>query len=714
MACFIDVVVSGITGDCSNTNIGQFQIEIAGSAPDYTIGWLSPALGNIPLGVGVTSYTASGLSGGTYIFEVVDSCVPPNYFPVNIFISTGSCVNISNIENTTCGFDNGSLTATTTNFYGLGSFYLYDYLSNLITSGDSVSNDFVFNSLSAGTYYIVANDGGGCTGKSESCIIKSSTTMDFGFYVIDNAGCGIDSGAIYITGLTGVSPYTYLWNDGSTTSFLTGLTNGGYTVTISDSIGCVITKTTNVNFVPNVGIAGIITTNPSCFSADGTVNVYVTGGTAPYYFSGTNGTTYITFANNYTFTGVSAGIFGVKVTDAGLCNDYQATSLITPNSFSVVSVTTTNSTCNNSSGSLSLTLFGSSTPFTLALVDGLGNTTTVVISSYNYTFNNLVSDTYTLYVTDGGPCVFSNTYVISNTNLFSLSASTTGTTCNNSDGSLTVYISSGGTPPYTIGLNGSLTTGVLTSAFTYTNLSSGSYSVSVTDNNICQQNLPILITSSSNVDFVLTTNSPITGNTGVISVLITDGEPPFNLTWSSNVPSGQTGTTITGLTAGTYSLTITDDNGCVQTRSTDLIGVVIFSSYEVFNLCDSDLSNSGEIIKKGPQQMLFEGFFDLTSGDTGCVLNSANWEIITNISGMSSSTLFYVSTSLVDFPSDNVVFETIKNNLESYSGIDDVTLDPIENKISIKTICNPPEYLIGGTVLVEIKITYSINCITCS
>lgn len=714
MSCIIDITISGITGDCSNTNSGQFQIEIAGTAPDYTIGWLSPALGNIPLGVGVTSYSISGLSGGTYSFEVVDSCVPPNYFPINIFISTGSCVNISNIENTTCGLNNGSFTATTTNFYGLGTYYLYDNLSNLIISGDSVSNEFEFNSLSAGTYYVVADDGGGCTGKSESCIIKSSTTMDFGFYVIDNAGCGINSGAIYITGLTGVSPYTYLWNNGSTSSFLTGLTEGGYSVTITDSKGCILNKVTNVNLVPNVGIAAIITTNPSCFSADGTVNVYVTGGTAPYYFSGSNGTTHITFANNYTFTGVSAGIFGVKVTDAGLCNDYQATSLLTPNSFSVVSVTTTNSTCNNSSGSLSLTLFGSSAPFTITLTDSLGNTTSNVISSYNYTFSNLASDTYILTVSDGGPCVFIDTYTISNTNLFSISATTTGTTCNNSDGGLTVYISSGGTPPYTIGLNGLLFNGVLTSAFTFTNLSSDSYSVSVTDNNFCQQTIPILITSSSNVDFVLSTNSPIIGTTGVISALITDGEPPFNINWSSNVPSGQTGTTITGLTAGTYTLSITDDNGCVQTRTIDIVGTVLFSSYEVFNICNSDLVNSGEIIKKGPQQMLFEGFFDLTSGDTGCILNTANWEIVTNLSGISSTTLFYVSTSLTDFPSDDVVFDTIKTKLESYLGIDDVLIDPIKNKITITTICNPPEYLIGGNVLVEIKITYSINCITCS
>ena len=122
MSCFFDIVITGITGDCLNTNSGEFGIVISGSAPDYTINWLSPALGTIPLGVGVNDYNINGLSGcGTYIFEVIDSCVPPNYIPMSIYISTGSCVNISSIDNTTCGLNNGIITATTSNFYGIGN-----------------------------------------------------------------------------------------------------------------------------------------------------------------------------------------------------------------------------------------------------------------------------------------------------------------------------------------------------------------------------------------------------------------------------------------------------------------------------------------------------------------------------------------------------------------------------------------------------------------
>ena len=72
MSCFLSYT-SSITGDCSNTNLGAFTIEIDGTAPDYTIQWLSPTTGSTSLGVGVTSYTQTNLSAGTYSFNVVDS-----------------------------------------------------------------------------------------------------------------------------------------------------------------------------------------------------------------------------------------------------------------------------------------------------------------------------------------------------------------------------------------------------------------------------------------------------------------------------------------------------------------------------------------------------------------------------------------------------------------------------------------------------------------
>ena len=99
MSCFLSYT-SSITGDCTNTNLGAFTIYIDGAAPDYTIQWLSPTTGTVSLGAGVTAYTQTNLSAGTYSFNIIDSCLPTNTsLPVNIYISSGTCVSITNIEN---------------------------------------------------------------------------------------------------------------------------------------------------------------------------------------------------------------------------------------------------------------------------------------------------------------------------------------------------------------------------------------------------------------------------------------------------------------------------------------------------------------------------------------------------------------------------------------------------------------------------------------
>ena len=141
MACSLSYIPS-ISGDCSNTNSGAFSIDIFGSAPDYTIQWVNPASGTTALGVGVTAYTETNLSAGTYTFNIIDSCSPNTVLPVNIYISSGTSLSIDEVTNTLCGEDNGSLTATTSNLYGTASFYLYDNTDGYLTSGSSFDNSF--------------------------------------------------------------------------------------------------------------------------------------------------------------------------------------------------------------------------------------------------------------------------------------------------------------------------------------------------------------------------------------------------------------------------------------------------------------------------------------------------------------------------------------------------------------------------------------------
>jgi uncharacterized protein (DUF2141 family) len=502
--------------------------------------------------------------------------------------------------------------------------------------------------------------------------------------------------------------------NGETTPSITGLSDGSYSVIVTDDLGCTTSVGAIITSVPNLTTTVITDVQPSCFSSDGEASIYITGGTAPYHLQASNGDIIITFATSYTFTGLSAGFFTVTTTDAGLCQDFKGTTLVTPSSISVVTVNTTNSICNNSGGEISVSIFGGSAPYTYTLTDSLLNTTSFVqpILNGGVTFNGLTSGTYTLTITDSiGICPYSQSVTINNTVLYTLTTTTTGTTCNNDNGVVTLTISSGGTAPYTYQINGqSVITNSL--SYTFTNLPAGNYTASVTDFNLCQQVEPFTIDSSSNVNFILNGINPI-GSNGEIETFITSGEPPFTLNWSPNV-NGQTGLTVTNLSAGTYTLNITDASGCTQERSITLFGLNLFSSYEVFNICNDDLTNNGQLIKKGLKQMLVEGFFDLTSGDTNCILNSAIFEAEVSVDGVVQTNIFYTSSGITDFPSDNLFFDTVETLLLTYPNIESVIIDVANGNIKVSTLCNPPITIMDATVIVDVKIYYDISCVSCT
>ena len=719
MSCgVVSVYNFSVTGDCSNTNSGVVYFELSGGSAPYTVSEITTT-GLLPTSAVTTSYSFSGLSADTYSVQIVDSCLTAYTFNLNIPISSGTCVSIQS-QNTLCNNPNGIITATTQNYYGNGSFSLYDINNNLISSVSSVGSSFVFNALSADTYYVIGDDGGGCTGRSQSCIIKSSTTFNYGFYVINDASCipGTGSGKIFITGQTGNPPYVYSWSNGQTGSTITGLTQGTYFVTATDSTGCSFSSSQTVNTVPPPNIVSFTTIAPSCFGNDGEVEVLVVGGTSPYYFSGSNGTVGITFADTFVFTGLSSGVLTVTVTDAGLCTDTDSVTLITPNGFSVVSISTTNSNCNNNDGLVSVEV-NSGTPsgtFTYTLIDSSGNTISTDTSGTIYQFPPVSSGVYTIEISDG-ICTFTGTTTVSNTNLYTISASTSGTTCGFDNGVIQIIATSGGTLPYTYEITGQ-PVGFIS---TFNNLAQGFYNITVTDASGCQQFETVYVNGSSSLYFDLFVSQPLFGNDGEISTLISSGEPPFTLNWSSNV-NGQTGTTVTGLTAGTYSLQVIDDNGCVLTKTIPLIGTTQYSTYQSYNICSQDFVDTGVLGKRGILQMLYEGYFDLTSGDTNCVLNSAVFTADVMVNGVDQQSIFYTSTGFDDVPTDNDWVTAITNLLYTFGGISSVIVNLETNQIIITSGCQTEgegcqtksvTTLDDANVKISLNIDYDISCVEC-
>jgi hypothetical protein len=713
MSCNLSYSAS-IVGDCNNSSLGSFTIDILGSAPDYTIQWLSPYTTTIPLGAGVTTFTQNFLSHGTYTFNIIDSCTnpPDNSVFVNLYISSGTCVSIINTENTLCGMSNGALTATTSNLYGNPIFYLYDNLNGFISSATTNDNFYTFSNLSASTYYVIANDGGGCTGKSETCIIKSSSTFDYGFYTVNDAGCTTHSGKIYVTGLTGNPPFSYLWSNGKTDSFITGLTGGDYSVTITDNTGCIISKSVNLVSVIPVSIGSLFATSPTCFSSNGEVTAVILNGTPPYYYSGSNGTVHVSFSTSYTFTGLGPGQFSVQVTDAGLCTATSSVSLLTPNGFTLLNVGVNNSNCNNIGGSIKpITLLGGSGNYVYTLTYPSGGVVSQSTTSSTWGFENLSGGTYTLNINDG-VCSYTNQYTIVNEVLYDLIVTTTGTTNNLANGLVNLSVTSGGTPPYTYLIQGNSTNisipNTPLSSYTFNNLTYGSYTAKVTDSNFCSQLQHFVINSSVGVNFVLIGQDAINGNDGVLSVLITDGNPPFTIQWQG-VLSAQTGSVVNNVGPGTYCVKVIDYTGGVKELCTTINGYNLISSTQFFNSCESTFTNNGDLIEKGIKQMFFEGYYDLTYTDTNCILNQANFVMNVTVGDYTTSALFFVSYSLTSFPSTNDVINQLENLIGYAPHIGNVTIQ--NNTITITTDCEP-DSLVTTKVIANIVISYDISCVS--
>jgi hypothetical protein len=698
-----------LTGDCTNSNLGAATVtaipNINTTFP-FSYLWYDPYLG--------TGQTQTGLSAGTYFVEVNDSSTPNNISLVNVTISSGTCASIINVVDTSCNQNNGQITISgDTSSPFENAFYLYSGVT-LIDSYTATSESYTFISLPPGIYYGIIEDAGGCTGITESCIIHESTDLTYGAFIIPPTSCVGTGGKIIITGQTGTSPFTYQWGDingplfSETGSTITGLTTGIYTVNVTSADNCSLTTT--YSLVETGTLEAFITSavNPSCFSADGEITLTITGGTGPFFYSGSNGTTEISYVTNYTFTGLSSGPFSASITDVGLCNTQITTSLVTPNTFDVVSVNAISSTCGASDGQISVVINGGSPPY-FYQIDGPNGVQSINSNFLRQTFTSLSSGTYTLTISaTSTPCVYTQVIPIVSTPLFNISTSTTGSTCGQNNGIVIIQKTTGGTSLFSYEITGPVNLSSLSvdDTFTFTNLPSGNYSASVTSQEGCIITSSFYIQEEPPLNFTLFGTDCGLGNEGTITAIITSGVPPFTISW---FPSVSSGIYATGLTSGNYSVTITDNNGCTDIQEIEISCSTLYTEYRTFRICIDTMELSyGN--KFGLIEMLNYGFQDITTGDTTCVLNNAQFiaSVTANTSTVSGSV--YTSLSLIDVPTDEQLYGTIETLLESISGIGDVTVDYINNQIIINSDCTLNNNLSDIGVKIELIIIYDITC----
>ena len=688
-----------VTGTCENPT-GAAIISPSGGTPPYTVYWSNPLLGY--------GTTKTGLSAGVYQVVLNDSTMPVNnMLNINVSISSGMSVDVTSVTNTTCQLNDGSVTVLALSDYSDITFSLYSG-STYIDFTNTTNFSATFNNLSPGIYNILAQNEAGCSATTGNFHIYSSNTLDFGFYIVDDTQCASPTGKVYITGVTGNGPFTYQWNNGYTGTSITGLTQGTYEVTVTDSLGCSISKVATVDLVPSIGLGSWSATTPSCFASDGSLKLTITGGTGPYYYSGSNGTTAISYLQEYTFTGLPAGNFFVSVTDAALCKVTFSTTLLTPGTFNVESISVIDSSCSNNGGQIQVNVQQGSPPYTFAL-SGVGVNQSGTTVSNSYLFSNLTSQTYQLTITDGGLCTYSNSVVVNNNPAYTVTTSGTTASCGLENGSITLMITSGGSSPYVYSLNNgaSLTTTNLDA--TFGGLPAGQYEYTIVDSTGCTQTGNVSVLSEGDLQFSLyNTSCGLSGDQGTLTALISSGQPPFTFTWSSNVSGNPQNIYVSGLTGGTYSLTIVDDNGCTQTREVEITCSENLSTYMVYTMCETDfVYTSGT--KRGILQMYNEGYRDLTSGNTDCLLSAATFEVQVTVSGIPYySGIFYTSNSLLDIPTDQQYFNAVQSTLLGITGITAVSIDTTTSQITITT----DDSLSGEQIIIELIIDYDIDCVS--
>ena len=705
--------ITSITGDCSNNNSGIINLFLSGGTPPYTVEWISPSYPVVTINTEPAVLT--NLSAGTYVTRVNDSTLPINLeFYINIPVSDGVCGSILGVNNTTCNENNGSVTGTSTSQYSSTNYVLFNSNDSFIQSASTNTSQIVFGGLSADTYYMMVMDLGGCTGRTQNFNIIDSSPFDFGLYAVPNSSCGgIPIGKITVTGETGVAPYSYLWSNGFTGNTITGLTSGNYSVEVTDSNGCVASESATITNISPVGLGLFTSVAPTCFQANGSISMTITGGTSPYYYSASTGQVLISYSKTFSISGLSSGQYNFQVTDAGFCQMFAGTTLESVNGISSVSVNTINSTCSSTNGEILISIVGGVSPYTYTLISPGGNTTNVNNSQTSQLFSNLSTGSYTVAISDSSGCSYIEEKTIIAENKYTISTEVIGTSCGQNNGIITVFSTSGGTLPldYSIdGIDSVIDTNL--SAVTFNNIPSGTHNVTVTDADGCIQTTNVFIPSSFPLDFSLNSTSCGNGNEGTISIFITSGTPPFTYEWSDNVPNNPQSLQVGSLTAGTYTVRVIDSIGCSLSRSTTINCDTNYLSYQTY-VMGAEVFNITSPTKYGLLQMFNEGYNDITLGNTECQLITGTFSVKVSVNplGISTSQTFFTSTSLNSAPSDNLYYDTVKQLLLGVPGVGNVIINSLNNEITIETSRNNTS-LQGQEILVDLIIVYDTICLT--
>ncbi|NQV53963.1 MAG: hypothetical protein HQ500_12315 [Flavobacteriales bacterium] len=411
----------------------------------------------------------------------------------------------------------------------------------------TASINYIVVSLVAGDYSVTITDLKGCQDSMTYTVTQPSTAPFISGSSVANSYCyGGEVGEVSVVGNGGTAPYTYAWNSGNTGPIASNLGAGTYVVTLTDSLGCQHDSSFTITEPVAPGSALITGNNAACFGdSTGSLTASFVGGIAPFSYVWSN--------NVYTATnaGIPFGAYSVTVSDSVGCAQVASDTILEPSELIATAFILDSLLCyGDSTGSVYAQATGGIAPYTL-LWQGYANDTVF----------NLVAGSYTAILTDSSGCVDSAVINLPQPDLLMVdSAYAMATQCHGSNTGAIQQWTSGGTSPYGYLWSTGETTAHIDS------LSAGSYGLTLTDANGCLQDTVLTVLQPDSLEVgvsvwiaALCSNS----EDGALLVSGTGGTNPYSYLWNT----GATQDSLQGIGTGTYTVTLTDTNGCVESAS---------------------------------------------------------------------------------------------------------------------------------------------------
>ncbi|PQB08847.1 hypothetical protein BST83_00295 [Polaribacter filamentus] len=593
---------------CNTGTDGNIIVSVTGGTAAY-IFKVDGVLVTPTLASG-TNYTIGNLSAGTYNITITDQndCTATTDIEQTITEPAEISLSLVSFENLSCfNSGNGSITVgvtggTLSTTPGAPNYIFTLTGPSAVIAQDNGGGTWTFGSLDEGTYTISVTDQNNCISNPAQITQELTQPLAINFTALEqDISCnGTEDGSIDIIVTGGTIPYTYLWTSpngfNATTQDISALAPGEYSITVIDDNGCTVEETYTIEEPDVLGVLG----DPFDYSgygvsgnglSDGIIDITVTGGTTPYTYSWTslNGTIPVGQETQQNLSNLNAGTYTLLITDKNGCTITKTWEITEPFELLINE---------NPASHVDVLCFGENTgvikvvvtqqsvgPYDYAITDSSGVEVERVTdqNAVSYVFDDLLADTYTVTVTDanGISKSINNIIIAQPLSLLEISSEIIsdfngfGISCNGAaDGSIDITVS-GGTTPYTYvweGPNGFSATSQDISA-----LSPGDYTITVTDANGCITSPETYTITEPDVlglagDLSDYNGFGVTGNglsDGIIDITVTGGAIPYSYSWASldgSIPVGQeTQQNLSNLNAGTYTVQITDTNGCTIT-----------------------------------------------------------------------------------------------------------------------------------------------------